>query len=84
MYAQLRVRDITFITRAKRNLSYQVEQYLHRTAQVHDAIVWIGSGSGRQRVRLIQVLYKGKWFRYLTNELNEKRLPAPYVVPLYW
>jgi len=84
MYAQLGAKNITFITRAKKNLSYQVDQYLHRTAQVHDAIVWIGRGSKRQRVRLIQVLYKGKWFRYLTNELDEKRLPAPYVVALYW
>ncbi len=84
VYAQLTARNMTFITRAKRNLSYQVEKYLHRTAQVHDAIVWIGEGGNRQQVRLIQVLYKGKWFRYLTNELDEERLPAPYVVALYW
>ena len=32
----------------------------------------------------MQVLYKGKRFRYLTNELDEERLPAPYVVALYW
>jgi hypothetical protein len=29
-------------------------------------------------------LYKGKWYRYLTNELDAGRLPAPYVVVLYW
>jgi hypothetical protein len=29
-------------------------------------------------------LYKGKWYRYLTNELDPERLPAPYVVALYW
>ena len=46
-------------------------------------LVWIGSADSRQRVRLIQVLYKGKWYRYLTNELNPNVLPALYVANLY-
>jgi hypothetical protein len=84
VYAQLTAAHITFITRAKSNLAYEVERYLHRTAQVHEALVWIGKGDERQLVRLIQVLYQGKWYRYLTNELDPERLPAPYVVALYW
>lgn len=84
VYAQLTVAHITFITRAKSNLAYQVERYLQRTAQVHEALVWIGKGDHQQLVRLIEVMYKGKWYRYLTNELDTKRLPAPYVVALYW
>jgi hypothetical protein len=84
VYAQLTAVHITFITRAKSNLAYEVERYLRRTAQVHEALVWIGKGDDRQLVRLIQVLYKGKWYRYLTNELDPERLPAPYVVALYW
>jgi hypothetical protein len=84
VYAQLTAAHITFITRAKSNLAYEVERYLRRTAQVHEALVWIGKGDDRQLVRLIQVLYKGKWYRYLTNELDTERLPAPYVVALYW
>lgn len=84
VYAQPTATHITFITRAKSNLAYQVERYLQRTAQVHEALVWIGKGDDRQLVRLIQVLYKGKWYRYLTNELDTERLPAPYVVALYW
>ena len=38
----------------------------------------------RQLVRLISVLYHGTWYRYLTNELDTARLPAPYAVALYW
>lgn len=84
VFAQLTVAHITFITRAKSNLAYQVERYLQRTAQVHDVLVWIGSGEERQLVRLIEVLYRGRWYRYLTNELDPARLPTPYVVALYW
>lgn len=84
IYRQLTAMHVTFITRAKSNLVYQVERDLRRTAQVHDALVWIGKGDDRQLVRLIQVIYQGKWYRYLTNELDTERLPAPYVVALYW
>jgi hypothetical protein len=84
VYAQLTAATITFITRAKSNLAYEVERSLRRTAQVHDTLVWVGKGDDRQWLRLIEVLYKGKWYRYLTNELDTERLPAPYVVALYW
>lgn len=84
VYAQLTAATITFITRAKSNLAYEVERVVRRTAQVHEMLVWIGKGDDRQVVRLIEVLYQGKWYRYLTNELDTERLPAPYVVALYW
>jgi len=84
VYARLTMAGITFITRAKSNLAYEVERYLRQTAQVHEILVWIGKGDDRQLVRLTQVLYQGKWYRYLTNELDTERLPAPYVVALYW
>jgi hypothetical protein len=84
VYAQLTAASVTWITRAKSNLAYQVERSLHQTAAVHDLLIWIGRGENRQLVRLVKVLYQGKWYRYLTNELDSERLPAPYVVPLYW
>jgi len=84
VYAQLTAAQITFITRAKHNLVYKVERHLRRAAQVHEALVWIGKDDDLQLVRLIQVLHKGQWYRYLTNELDPERLPAPYVVALYW
>ena len=83
VFAQLTAAHITFITRAKRNLAYHLERALCRTATVHDLVVWIGSGAERQLVRLIAVLYRGKWYRYLTNELDPERLPTEYVVALY-
>jgi len=83
-FAQLTTAHITFITRAKSNLAHQLERTLTRTAHVHDLVVWIGQGDERQLVRLIAVLYRGKWYRYLTNELDPERLPTEYVVALYW
>ncbi len=76
--------NVTFITRAKKNLVFQIVK-AHRTSsgQVRDWLVWIGSGDTHQKVRLVQVLYKGKWYRYLTNELNPNVLPALYVANLY-
>lgn len=84
IFAQLTLAVVTFVTRAKSNLAYEVVRTLHRTNQVHDAIVWIGRGAERQQVRLISVLYQGTWQRYLTNELDPLRLPPEYAVALYW
>jgi hypothetical protein len=45
-------------------------------------VVWSGHGDERHLVRLIEVLYQGRWYRYLTNELDTERLPTPYAVAL--
>ena len=84
MFRQFTADGITFLTRAKKNLSYKVDRVLQRSATVHDRVVWIGQGETRQRVRLIEVLYKGRWYRYLTNELDPLALPIDYAVALYW
>jgi hypothetical protein len=84
VFAQLTAASTTFITRAKRNLAYQLEHASTRGSNFHDFIVWIGQGDDRQQVRLIEVLYRGRWYRYLTNERDPSRLPAAYVVGLYW
>jgi hypothetical protein len=84
MFAQLTAHRVTFITRAKRNLAYSVQQVLLRSARVHDRVVWIGKGEDRRLVRLVEVLYHGAWYRYLTNELDPEYLPTAYVVSLYW
>lgn len=78
------LQEVTLITRAKTNLRYDVDHVLQRTATVHDRVVWIGQDEARQRIRLIEVLYKGKWYRYVTNELDPLKLPTAYVVALYW
>lgn len=84
VFGQFTEAGITFITRAKKNLSYEVDTILHASAVVHDRIVWIGKDGTRQQVRLIEVLYKGRWYRYLTNELDPHHLPVEYTVALYW
>lgn len=84
VYLQLTNAQVKFITRAKSNLRYEIASVLQRRAAVHDYIVWIGQAETRQQLRLIEVLYKGKWYRYLTNELDPLQLPTEYVVALYW
>lgn len=84
IFARLTREQVTFITRAKKNLRFTVDQVLCRTATVHDQIVWIGQDDDRQLVRLLEVLYRGTWYRYLTNELDPVQLPAEYLVALYW
>jgi hypothetical protein len=86
-FADLTARQITFLTRAKKNLTFEIERVLHASANVHDALVWIGPAdqrsSQRQLVRLIEVLQHGLWYRYLTNELDTQRLPLDIAVALY-
>jgi len=60
-----------------------VDQWLQHTSQIHDALVWIGTGADRQQVRLIEVFYRNTWTRYLTNETDPVRLPVLYAVALY-
>lgn len=83
VFVQLTAAQVTFLTRAKKNLSYQIARTLQRTATLHESIVWIGQGETRQQIRLIEVLYRGLWYRYLTNELDATRLPTHYAIALY-
>lgn len=83
-FLQLTTAQVTFVTRAKSNLAWTLVQPLRHTSSVHDDLVAIGSGADRQQVRLIGVLYHGKWYRYLTNECDPERMPVLYAVALYW
>jgi hypothetical protein len=84
VFGQLTLAQVKFITRAKRNLVYAFERALLNTARVRDALVWIGPEDNPQLVRLVEVRYGGKWYRYLSNELDTERLPTAYLVALYW
>lgn len=74
-----------FVTRCKSNAVIQVDQVLHASAQLHDYVIWLGSPQKRcrHRMRLIEVEFKGRWFRYLTNVLDPQRLPPSVVAQLY-
>jgi Transposase DDE domain len=84
IFSQLTEASVKFITRGKTNLVYTLERAIIRTAAVHDYIIWIGKDETRQQVRLVEILHRGKWYRYMTNELDDKKLPTAYVVALYW
>jgi len=84
MFAQVTAAQVTFVTRAKSNLSSTVIRWLQHSPQVRDALVWIGRGPERQQVRLIEVFSHNTWTRYLTNETDPARLPVLYAVALYW
>jgi hypothetical protein len=84
VFAKLTRAPIKFITRAKSNLVCVFDRALLNTARVRDSLVWIGAEDERQLVRLVEVLYGGKWYRYLSNELDVERLPTAYLVALYW
>ena len=84
IFIQLRQAQVKFITRSKSNLVYTLEHAITRTASVHDYRIWIGKDETRQLVRLIEIQHRGKWYRYMTNELDEVQLPTAYVVALYW
>lgn len=74
---------ITFIIPAKSNLVFEVKRVFAKTPQIHDYLVWIGSGDDRHLVRLVKLYNQGQWYQYLTNELDPSLLPAPYVAALY-
>jgi hypothetical protein len=82
-FLELTLAPVTWITRAKNGLVFQLERKLIDTAQIQESLGWIGRGETRQQVRLVAALVGGKWYRYLTNELDPTRLPAPEVVALY-
>lgn len=85
IFDQLSEREVGFITRAKSNTRTQVTQVLSRTANLHDETVLLGSGPKQcvHPMRLVKVLFRGKWFSYLTNVLDPAVLPAECVVALY-
>lgn len=83
-FRQLTDKHVTFITRAKRNLKYEIALSLARTASFRDSVIWVGTGEDRQQLRLVEVLYGKQWLRFLTNELDPEKLPARYLVALYY
>ena len=84
-FAQMTEGGITCITRAKSNMTYQVAYDIERSATVHDLVVWIGDpNTGTyQHIRLVKLLYQGKWYDYLSNELDPQRLPTEILVGVY-
>lgn len=77
---------VFLLTRAKQNTVCQADAVLQKTARLHDRLVRLGTNPKRCQhpMRLVEMLYHGQWYRYLTNVLDPAVLPAEYVVALYW
>lgn len=84
-FDQLTDKDVAFITCLKSNARYQEVRSLSKTANMHDLVIQLGSKQTacRHEMRLVKVLFRGKWYRYLTNELDTTKLPPACVVALY-
>jgi hypothetical protein len=80
-FDRLTDQGVFFVTRAKSNLRFTVQATLLQTPQALDQVV---QTAGAQPLRLVQVLYRGRWYRYLTNVLDPAVLSAEDVVGLYW
>jgi hypothetical protein len=85
IFDRLSEMEVGFITRLKSNAAYQVVATLSKTATVHDLIIRLGSNQTRcqHEMRLVKVLFRGKWYCYLTNVTDTHKLPTECVVALY-
>jgi len=85
IFDQLTTDKRWFITRPKANTVYRVQQVLRNTAQVHDLLIELGGSKKhcQQPMRLVECLWHGKWYRYLTNVCDAQRLPPEVVLALY-
>ena len=86
-FDQLTDAGVFFLSRMEERVVYQVETVLQASTHFHDLLVWGGSGPASRcahPLRLVEWQHQGKWYRYLTNVVDQRQLPAEYVVALYW
>jgi Transposase DDE domain len=77
---------VSFVTRARTISVYDITKKLVDSARVHDYIVQFGkyrSDPCKHPLRLVEVLIKGRWHRYLTNVLDPMLLSTSDVMDLY-
>src|SRR5262245_58040641 len=86
-FDQFTEQAVFFLTRTTSNIASRTEQVLRASENLRDRLVWVGSSSEsccQHLLRLVEVRYAGKWYRYLTNVVDPTMLPSEYVVALYW
>jgi hypothetical protein len=78
--------QVGFITRAKSNTVCKIVEELLRTPTLRDSLVRVGTDKNpcQHLLRLVEVQHNRIWYRYLTNVLDPKVLPAAVVAALYW
>jgi hypothetical protein len=75
-----------FLTRQRQKTAYRVTQVLAHTPYYRDELIEVGlhhSNPCRHPLRLVSVLWRGQWYRYLTNVLAPTQLSARQVCELY-
>jgi len=78
--------SVWFVSRAKQDGVYDITRRLVDTERVHDYLVQFGkhrSSPCKHPLRLVEVLIKGRWYRYLTNVLDPMVLSTADVMDLY-
>ena len=70
-----------FITRLKANAVFTVEQELLVSDQVRDQVIRLRDG--KYPLRLVEVRYGTKWYRYVTSVGDPRQLSAQAVADLY-
>jgi hypothetical protein len=85
IFDRLTAENVGFVTRMKKNASYKVIRVLHKTENVQDLVIQLGSKQKRcqHEMRLVKVRFRGRWYCYLTNVVDPEKLPAECVVALY-
>jgi hypothetical protein len=75
-----------FVTRLREKTRFRYRQLLSQGHHYRDSIIELGvyrSNPCRHPLRLVEVLWGTKWYRYLTNVLDPAKLPARGVCELY-
>jgi Transposase DDE domain len=76
----------SFVTRLRLNTAYRTTSLLTQTPYYRDELIEVGlhhSHPCRHPLRLVSVLWRGQWYRYLTNVLDPQQLSARQVCELY-
>jgi hypothetical protein len=85
-FADLKASGADFISRLKSNAKIEVIERLRYTDSVKDMIVRLGTGQNGApilTVRMIEVRFGQRWYRYVTSVLDPNVLPPFVVADLY-
>jgi hypothetical protein len=75
-----------FVTRLRQKTAYRTTHVFTHTPYYRDELIEVGlyhSHPCRHPLRLVSVLWRGQWYRYLTNVLDPARLSARHICDLY-
>jgi hypothetical protein len=78
--------DKFFVTRLRQKTAYRTTHVLSHTPYYRDELIEVGLHHSHpcwHPLRLVSVLWRGQWYRYLTNVLDPARLSARHICELY-